>query len=168
MFLNFPHKMLRAEVIKEYVGDKKVVCFSCGNASSELQFAGVNTLCIGGYNGKFQPTHWFTQKEISEVFPDYFDATPGHLSVELMKLIAKKYREYLDKYNLLNENEYDIMCGSGETLICLKLAYPGKKFNAVYNVSGYEKETEYNENAPLNELVCFLANKINYNFKEVQ
>lgn len=160
MYLDFPHKRLRAEVIKDYVGSKKVVCFSCGNASEALVRAGVNTLCVGGYNGVVHPSHWFTQKEISETFPDYFDATPGHLPMELMLKIASKYREFFEGYNLQNQCECDIMCGSGETLVCLKLAFPYIKFNAFYNVEGYEEATKYEANAPLNDLVELLANKI--------
>ena len=160
-FLEFPHKRLRAEVIKDYVKDKKVVCFSCGNASSELVNVGVTTICIGGGKDSIlEPKKWFIQKEIAEIFPDYFDATPGHLSMEVMLLIANKYKEYFDRYNLQKDKEYDIMCGSGETIVCLKLAYPEIKFNAVYNVKGYEKETEYNSHAPLNRLVELVANKI--------
>ena len=159
-FLNFPHKRIRAKVIRDYVGDKKVVCFSCGNASAELLNVGVDTLCIGGWNGVFQPTMWFTQKNISDMFPDYYDATPGHLSMEVMLLLASAYKSYFHNLHGLPDDEYNVMCGSGETLVCLKLAYPEKKFNAVYNVVGYEEATAYNKEAPLNQLVELLANKI--------
>ena len=159
-FLKFPHKQLRAEVIKQYIGNKKAVCFSCGNASKELLKAGVNTLCIGGDIGVLQPNKWFTQNEVANIFPDYFDATLGHLSIELMKLIAQAYKKYFDENELMKSDIYDIMCGSGETLICLKLAYPDKAFNAFYNVKGYEAETAYNEEATLNSLVRLVANKI--------
>ena len=60
---------------------------------------------------------------------------------------------------MINEKCYDIFSGSGETLVCLKMAYPEKDFIAHYNVKGYEKATEYNEVAPLNRLVKVLALK---------
>lgn len=162
MILEFPHKRLRAQVIKDYVRGKDVVCFSCGNASSELIYAGVHTLCIGdGFNSLLTPTRWFTQREIAEIFPTFFDATPGHLSMELMLLLAEKYKEFLTTHNLIEGDEYDILCGSGETLVCLKLAFPEKRFNAIYNAKGFEKETKYDSHAPLNQLVKLVANKIN-------
>ena len=159
MILTFPAKTLRSSVIKGYIGNRKTVCFSCGNASRELKLAGVDTIEIGKH-GIFTPNHWFTQKEIVDIFPDCFDATPGHLSIELMTLIGRKYKQYLDRNNLINLMCYDILCGSGETLVCLKLAYPEKHFNAIYNVKDLEEATEYNENAPLNNLVELLADKV--------
>lgn len=154
--IDFQAKRLRSLVIHDYVGDKKVVCFSCGSASRELRIAGCNVLAIGE-NDILIPNHWFTQQEIAETFPTYFDATSGHLSMELMLLIANRFKEYL---GFLSDDEYDVHCGSGETLVCLKLAYPEKKFNAIYNVPELKAETAYNKKAPLNQLVKLLANKV--------
>jgi hypothetical protein len=44
--------------------------------------------------------------------------------------------------------------GSGETLVCLKLAYPEKKFIAVYNL---DAATEYSPRCPLNDFVKVMA-----------
>ena len=92
-------------------------------------------------------------QEIKNRFPTYFDATSGHLNIELMQQIGKKYKEYLGE---LPSKVY-VPTGSGETLVCLKLVYPKTKFIAVYNLG---KETEYNENAPLNTLVRLLSEEI--------
>ena len=166
MFLKFPHKKIRAGVIKRYVGDRPIVCLSCGNAAKELEAAGCEVLHIGE-GGLLTPNRWLTQKEIAEMFPNYFDATCGHLPWELMVELSYVYRFFINQYlddsvvdRLNSEEEYDIMCGSGETLVCLKLAFPNTKFNAVYNVPEYEAETKYDEHAPLNGLVELLANKV--------
>ena len=162
--LNFPHKQLRAEVIRDYIyrvygPDKKIICFSCGNASDALKFKGLNVLDIGTH-GAFTPNYWFEQAEINYLFPDYFDATCGHLSMEVMLKLAHKYKQWIDdNYDELDD-EYDIYCGSGETLVCLKLAYPNIAYNAVYNVPSLLAETEYYKYAPLNKLVELLAKSV--------
>ena len=158
MLFNFPAKFILSREILRYIGDKKVVCFTCGNASKELRLLGVDVLEIG-VNGAFIPNHWYTQQEIADIFPTYFDATSGHLPMDLMLNIAESYRHEL--FDVVKEDEeYDVHCGSGETLICLKLAFPNAKFNALYNVPDLLAETEYNQHAPLNKIVKLLANKI--------
>lgn len=152
-YLRFPHKRIRASEIKKYMkaaGYKKAVCFSCGNAARELQNVGVDVLHIGT-QGDLVPNKWFKQEEINAIFPDYFDATSGHLPVQLMLNLAVRFREYLG--NTVPDIAY-IPTGSGETLVCLKIAYPEKKFIAVYNI---DDATKYEEAAPLNKLVELLA-----------
>lgn len=150
--LIFNHKEIRSIAIKEYMrkaGFEKAVCFSCGNAARELEKQGVDVLHIGKY-GDMAPNRWFTQEEISKLFPGYFDATSGHLPMSLMLDIAERYKERLQNVDDIN----DVPCGSGETLVCLKLAFPDKEFNAIYNMN---EATEYSEDAPLNKLVELLA-----------
>ena len=149
--LVFPHKKIRSKVIKEYIDGEydKIVCFSCGNAARALEDENLDVLHIGE-EGVLNPLKWFTMKEVNHFFSEYFDGTSGHLSVELMELVGKAYKEYLGE---LPDLVY-IPTGSGETLVCLKMAYPNTDFVAVYNLG---KETEYNENAPLNTLVRLLA-----------
>ena len=158
--LRFPHKQLRACVIREYIRGRydKVVCFSCGNAAKALEDAGVDTLHIGEM-GVLEPHKWFTQAEIQKAFPTHFDATSGNLPVELMNKLAVTYRRYLtttlDEYKQqLEDDVVYVPSGSGETLVCLKLAFPDKKFVAVYNL---DKATEYSSECPLNGLVRALA-----------
>ena len=154
-YLDFPNKRLRAEVIKDYLRNKKydgVVCFSCGNATRELKNTGLNVIDVSP-KGDFIPLHWFTPSEIKAMFPTYFDATSGHLGNDLMLLIAKRFKEFLG--DIPQENY--IPTGSGETLVCLKLAYPEKEFIAIYNL---DSATEYNENATLNNFVKIFSKKI--------
>ena len=153
--LRFEHKKIRAEVIKEYLKDKNyrgVVCFSCGNASRELKNVGLNVIDIS-VNGDLIANRWFKPSEVHEVFKDYFDATSGHLSIELMQLIGQAYKETLGDLPDINY----IPSGSGETLVCLKLAYPDKNFVAIYNL---DKATEYSEDATLNTMVKVLAKEV--------
>lgn len=154
-YLTFPNKKIRAEVIKEYLKDKSydgVVCYSCGNATRELKKTGLNVIDISP-KGDFLSLRWFAPSEIKKIFPSYFDATSGHLSMEVMLMIAERFRTVLGE---IPEENY-IPTGSGETLVCLKLAYPQKKFIAVYNI---DKATEYSEYAVLNKIVEIIAEKI--------
>ena len=153
--LRFPHKKIRAAVIKEYMqecGYKKAVCFSCGNASTALKDAGVDLLDMSPY-GDMIAQRWFTPSEIMKWFPDSLDATSGHLSIELMSKIGKAFKEYLGELPQVNY----IPTGSGETITCLKMAYPDKEFVAVYNI---DQATEYSEQATLNGLVQCMASNI--------
>lgn len=153
--LRFEHKKIRANVIKEYLKDKNykgVVCFSCGNASRELKNVGLNVIDISP-SGDLIANRWFTPYEIKNIFNNYFDATSGHLPIHLMELIGKAYKEHLGELPDINY----IPSGSGETIVCLKLAYPDKEFIAVYNL---DNATEYNENAELNNLVKVLSKEI--------
>ena len=152
--LRFPHKRIRAQVIKRYMDGvyARAVCFSCGNAATELEKAGVDVLHIGE-QGVLEPHKWFTQAEIKHTFPDYFDATSGHLPMEVMLRLAVAYSAHLGK---LPETVY-VPSGSGETVVCLKLAYPDTHFVAVYNI---DKATEYSPYCPLNALVRVLCDDI--------
>jgi len=153
-YLTFPHKQIRAKVIRRYINsfNKKVICFSCGNAAEALENEGLFVLHIGE-RGVLDANVWFTQQSIEALFPDYFDATTGHLSMELMLLIAEEYKEYLGEL----ESPVYLPTGSGETLVCLKMVYPEIDFIAEYNLG---PETEYSEYAPLNQLVQLLASEI--------
>lgn len=153
----FPNKILRTHAIKKYMeiyGYKRAVCFSCGNASRELKLAGVDTLDISP-TGQLQALRWFTMGQIHDRFPDYFDATSGHLPMECMLMVADAFKSHFKGLDI--PNEINLPTGSGETLVCLKLAFPTLKINAIYNLDG---ATEYNENAPLNDLVKLLAEKV--------
>lgn len=159
--LRFPHKQIRAQVIKEYIADRhdKAVCFSCGNAAVQLERAGVKTLHIGA-QGALSPRKWFTQAEIHDTFPNHFDATSGHLPTELMVLLADAYKKHLRQ---LPKVVY-VPTGSGETLVCLKLAFPDTDFIAVYNL---DDATEYNAECPLNPFVRAMAKSIIYSGRKV-
>lgn len=153
--LRFPHKKLRSHAIKEYMeaaGYERAVCFSCGNAARELENAGVNVLHIGE-KGDLTPNRWFTPYEIASTFKGYFDATSGHLPPDLMIVLGAVYKEHLKK---LPDTVY-LPTGSGETLVCLKLAFPDTQFVAVYNL---DKATQYDENCVLNKYVEIMASKI--------
>lgn len=150
-------KRLRADVIKGYMAKNNIaraVCFSCGNASKYLKLAGVPTLDISPH-GDMISKRWFTQAEITHLFPTLFDATSGHLPIFLMREIATRLSAEL---TFSQGNEYVIPSGSGETVICLKMAFPDIAFIPAYNNA--DPATEYNTNAPLNSLVRAMFNEI--------
>ena len=154
----FNNKELRSIAIKAYMqryGFEKAVCFSCGNASRMLKEAGVKTLDISP-TGDLQANRWFTMGEIKNAFPDYFDATSGHLPIECMEMISTVFYSHLYK---TMPKEINLPTGSGETLVCLKMAFPDTKITAIYNI---DPATQYEEEAPLNNLVRLLAEKIIY------
>lgn len=148
--VSLTEKRLRADVIKAYMADNDIaraVCFSCGNASAALKKAGVAVLDISPC-GDMVSRRWFTQAEISRLFPLLFDATSGHLPVFLMQRIADRLRAEL---TFTPDTEYEIPSGSGETIVCLKMAFPQVDFTPVYDNN--IPATEYSPNAPLNGLV---------------
>lgn len=154
--LDFPNKKLRSKVIKEYLSKaniNKVVCFSCGNASRELKNIGLNVLDISPI-GDLTANKWFKSNDILKYFSEYFNATSGYLPFDLMYNIGQEFKNYLG--DIPNENY--IACGSGETLVCLKLAYPQKEFVAVYDNNN--NATKLDKETPLFPLVKILAKDI--------
>ncbi len=145
---NLNQKQIRAAVIARYVknaGYRGVVAFSCGNATAALREAGLWVLDISP-DGMLAPTEkWWTPAEIHAAFPDLFDATSGHLPMYLMIEIARELKSTLGK---LPEAEYEVPTGSGETIACLRLAYPSITFTPI---CGIGKGTEYDSRAPLND-----------------
>jgi hypothetical protein len=139
-------KQIRAEVIKEYlnkIGQNTCVCFSCGNASGRLNKVGLNTVQVIDSN------IWFTPAEIQNMFK-VFDATSGHLPMFLMSEIASRLRKLLKQ----PENGTKIACGSGETFVCMSMAWPNVKLIPIYNI---DHATKFNELSPLNDLVKSLS-----------
>jgi len=147
--LKFPNKKIRSAAILKYMQDAGIsgaVCFSCGNASRELKKAGADVFDVSPF-GCMRPNKWFTPAEIKKIWPDLFDATSGHLPLFLMIEISKLYKSFLGE---LENLEYNVPTGSGETIFCLRMAYPKIKFKPVYNL---DSATRYNSEAPLNYLV---------------
>lgn len=153
----FSQKDIRSKVIVDYYGrDVKYICFSSGNAVAELKKLGVAVFGCGDYEGAdYKPDRWFTQKEIAETFPSMVDVTCGHLPIELMSRLASAYKERLGELD--TDEPYTVMTGSGETIVCFKMAYPNVEFIAQYNMDSH---TKYNKEAPLNKLVELVAKTI--------
>lgn len=147
-------KRIRAKVVKEYMernGITHAVCFSCGNASRELARAGVNLLDISP-QGDMTANRWFTQEEIRRLFPSAFDATSGHLPIDLLNTIAERIKEEVT----LEDEAYTVATGSGETFVVLSIAFPDKHFEPIYDL---DEATAYSQQAPLNGLVAALSKK---------
>ena len=156
--MEFENKKIRAKVIKKYMDENnytQAVCFTCGNASKELKKIGVNVLEISQH-GDLTANKWFKISDIKNIFSNMFDATSGHLDIELMNLVSKEFKKELGE---LQENVLYVPTGSGETLVCLKMAYPKKEFVAVYNI---DNATKYEKEAPLNKMVEACTKEIIY------
>jgi hypothetical protein len=149
--IRFPHKQIRSRVIKDYVdaaGYRGVVVFSCGNSAAALREQGLEVVEIGP-SGELKTGKWWTQAEIHRAWPDLFDATSGHLSVPLMCDIAKAFKAHLG--GLPVAERYTVPTGSGETICCLRVAYPLLDFVPTYDNG--KPETEWHPDAPLNPFV---------------
>lgn len=118
------------------------VCFTCGNAADWLRNMGVDVISIG-HGQDLEPKGWWKPCRIQKTWPHAFDATSGHLPLPLMLDIAKTLNSVLGD---LREGEYEVPTGSGETVFCLRLAYPRIKFVPVFGVG---KGTERDDNNPL-------------------
>lgn len=157
----FPNKLLRSIAIKRYMdkaGYTRAVCFSCGNASAKLKEVGIDVLDISK-KGDLEAKRWFEQSEIKRLFPDYFDATSGHIPIECMLEVAKTFKEYI---GCLPAEIY-LPTGSGETLLELKMAFPYAKITAVYNL---DEATQYDQECILNPLVEIVADEIMFGDSE--
>jgi hypothetical protein len=167
--VRFPFKELRAFVIADYVnrsGYSGVVCFGCGNAAAELRRAGLTVVDVSA-KGDLMANRWWRPWEIRKAWPHLFDATSGHLPLFMLVTIAKylKARAFtiltlvMDEYRTANMHlgrefeaerdvEFLIPSGSGETVICFRLAFPQYNFIPVYD--NREPGTLWEQEAPLN------------------
>lgn len=169
--LTIPAKRFRAELIANHVlmaagAYRGIICFTCGNAAEALraEFARLNQypqcripiIEVGG-KGMLRPTTWFSPAAIAGTWPGFFDATSGHLSWPLMANLSRHIGQHCSNNGYLNDvppgAEVNVPAGSGETAVCLALAYPERRFRACYNVPGLEAATEWHKEAPLNNLV---------------
>ncbi len=143
--LRFANKKVRAEVIAAYIkeaGYRGCVCFSCGNASRALKDVGLYVVEVAPQGDLQSANKWWTPEEIHRAWPDLFDATSGHLPAFLMVRIGRAYRELLG----VLEGQHNVPTGSGETIQCLRWAYPNVKFQPVFDCG---QGTERHEQAPL-------------------
>lgn len=150
----FPAKALRAQVIADFAVQARVpqvVAFSCGNATAALRTAlqgrnvGLLDLSPGG---DLAPTRWWTAAEIRRAFPAALDATSGHLPAPLMQQIAVRFNAHL---GALGPGPYNVPTGSGETILCLRWAYPHLTFVAVHSLDN--RATHVDPAAPLYHLI---------------
>lgn len=158
---NLLEKKIRAEVIFDYLKESnkplKVVCFTSGNSAKFLREQGIKVLAYGN-NETNKITHWFSFSEIAKQFK-VFDATSGHLPFPLMKEISKRLYNLKPLKNKFQYRKlYPIKIGSGETIICLKMAFPKINFYPI-RIKDF-KPTEYHRLAPLNPLVYALFKTI--------
>ena len=147
-FPSFPSKTIRAWEIARYVEDAKcngVVCFSCGNASRALRSTEIDVVDVSRLGG-LSANRWWTDYEIKRVWPDRFDATSGHLPLPLMVRIAELYKRHLSALVEIGDGPYFVPTGSGETIICLSIAYPKTELYALFNC---EEGTEFCKDAAL-------------------
>lgn len=135
-----------------------MVIFSCGNAADELRrrlrtsFYVVHKFVeIGpGPNADLNSVLWWSPAQIHASWPNLFDATSGHLPFALMVEIAQLLRVYVSGA-VQEDKTYYVPTGSGETIFCLKMAFPKKEFVAVYDNSN--PATVRNSESPLTAVV---------------
>lgn len=143
-------KHIRSVVIRDYVRDAGypgVVVFTCGHSAVELRNEGLDVVEVGP-RGKLKTDHWWSMEEIHRTWPFRLDVTSGHLPLPLMLAVAEAFKKELGP---LHGGTYEVPTGSGETILCLRWVYPDCTFTPVYDVG---VGTEYNEKAPLNDLVA--------------
>jgi hypothetical protein len=134
MTLTIPErKIWRSEIIVKHMQAancyRGAVIFSCGNASNELKRVLLKPIITIAPGGDLQSCKWWTSEEIKSAWPEYFDATSGHLPFPLMARLAEKLKAELHGFVSLNHNEcFNVPTGSGETILCLRLAFPDKVF----------------------------------------
>jgi hypothetical protein len=145
-----PTKTIRARLVADEVEDagwRGVVCFSCGNASRALKEAVPYVVAVAP-GGDLVAARWWTPAEVHRAWPDLLDATSGHLPAHLMIELSTALRDHVGQ---LREPAYRVPTGSGETIVCLRMAYPGTTFVAVYDDN--DPATLYDYRAPLVALV---------------
>ncbi len=154
--IKFPRKEIRADLIAHHVrlaGYKGAVCFSCGNASAALVKTGIYVVDVSP-TGALEAKRWWQPWEVARAWPELFDATSGHLPLWLMVKIADAFKEHIGE--LKPGATHQVGTGSGESFVCLQIAYPEVHFEPVY---GLTRGTQYDKFAPLNPVVNALRRR---------
>ena len=159
----FPErKKLRSSVIAQHViagGYRGAVCFSCGNASAALAATGIYTVGISPTDA-LQTDKWWGMGQIHKAWPDLFDATSGHLPIPLLVEVAAVFAAHIKTANpqflAVGRDGIPVYLptGSGETLVCLALAFPKINWRPEYNCG---RGTEFDARSPMNDLVNLLG-----------
>jgi len=149
---NLKVKKIRAFIIKSHLdklGLDTCVCFTSGNATRFLRRAGLKVVSIGNKED-LSSNKWFSYTDIQKSFNGLFDATSGHLPLPFLNEISSRLKkEYAGFFN--KDKIYPIKIGSGETILCLKLAFPEISFEPI-RIKGYAP-TKFDKEAPLNDLI---------------
>jgi hypothetical protein len=134
-------KRVRSRVIADYLGVSRhrgVVIFSCGNAAEAL----VNVLpndyprVVVAPNGPLSANRWWPPYEIQQAWPDWFDATPGHLPMWMYVQILERMQKMpeIGARVIKTPKQVDYgptLVGSGETIILFRWLFPALRFEAV-------------------------------------
>ena len=168
-------------MICEYVRDsvyEGIVCFSCGNAAKELRriigqywqrgilprnFGFIAITPPGSDASELHTEDWWTQRQIKKIWPYHFDATSGHLPMEMMVELGQRLArdagltQYggLELKDNLKGASYRVPTGSGETIIALSMAYPELRLFPIY--SPRDPACVFDPEAVLNPLVNLLV-----------
>lgn len=166
--INSLEKEIRASVINKHltkIGINKCVCFTCGNSAEQLRKQGLEVIGVGD-NEILRPEKWFCYTEIQSTFNGLFDATSGHLAFPLMAEISDEFNgiargadgricyawEKDNKFPSFEAGKtYGVPTGSGETIICLKMALPSVDFEPV-RLKDF-RPTKFLDNYPLNKML---------------
>ena len=103
-----------------------IILLSCGNAYNALKqlgdAAGIKVVGLSTshqYEGATRlENRYYTKREIRNLYPGWFNATPGALSHELMSEVGSEIYRRLTERGYHREKLY-VPVGSGETLISL-------------------------------------------------
>lgn len=122
------HKRIRAEIIKEHLGDRRAFAFSCGNATRWLARAGVNIIAIDGL--ELEAKHYIEPKKAEHYF-NAFNATSGCLPTFLMERIADHIAKEINHNRPAEHGKIYAPMGSGELITCLGFLHPLHQIIAV-------------------------------------
>lgn len=126
-------KRWRSLIIRDHLqvsGHDRVVVFTCGNAADALRAVGLEVLEVGP-RGPLRPSRWWTPADIARAFPYHFDATPGHLPLPLLAVLADRLQ--IQHGPITGSRVHLVPSGSGETIAALTLAYPHASFARLHS-----------------------------------
>ncbi len=128
MIYHFPNlKKARSTVIVVHAllnSISKICLFSCGHAYKSLHTVaepyGIEVHWIRGED------RYYSREEVNELYPSYFDATCGALSIDLMHELGCILHKHLLDQGYNDEILY-VPVGSGETIVALGHHIPHSK-----------------------------------------
>lgn len=149
IIIKLPTKRIRSEVIKDFYGDQRVHCFSCGNSTAALKQAGVNVVAIDE-ESPLRAVQYIAPKLAQHYF-NCPDVSSGCLPPALVSQLAATLKNFFEHDVLNGKGKIYVPCGSGETIFALSFFIAPHRLFAV--VSQEFAPTAFDKMSPLYEWV---------------
>lgn len=122
------HKKIRAEIITAHAHGRRIVAFSCGNATRALAEAGANLISIDA-GSDLAARRYISPQKAGWIFGGAFNATSGNLPIYMIEEIAHEIKKQIG--DDIAGKRIVVPYGSGELILALSYIHKIKDIIAI-------------------------------------